>query len=116
MRHMDRNDWVDLVTTILLVLFGLFMAYQLLRYLLGGSREIEGVVIGFLVLSIGMNIAVYRKSDHNSYQSGSHCLVSYPVIKIFGEYIKPAVCQVLYNMPGVYAAFPPGIYRNVHCV
>jgi len=39
---------------ILLILFGLFIAYQLLRAILGGSWQTEGLIIALLVFNLGM--------------------------------------------------------------
>ena len=47
---MRKIDWIDL----LLVIFGLFIAYQLLLKIIGGSWQSEAVIIGLLMLNIGL--------------------------------------------------------------
>jgi len=42
--------WID----ILLILFGLFIAYQLLRAILGGSWQTEALIIALLLFNLGM--------------------------------------------------------------
>ena len=45
-----KLNWIDS----LLILFGLFIAYQLLRAILGGSWQTEGLIIALLVFNLGM--------------------------------------------------------------
>ena len=45
-----KLDWIDW----LLIIFGLFIAYQLLRAILGGSWQTEGLIIALLVFNLGM--------------------------------------------------------------
>ncbi len=42
--------WVDL----LLILLGIFIAYQLLRAILGGSWQIETIIIALLIFNLGL--------------------------------------------------------------
>lgn len=45
-----KLSWFD----ILLILFGLFIAYQLLRKILGGSGQFESLIITLLVFNLGI--------------------------------------------------------------
>jgi len=45
-----KLSWIDVV----LILFGLFIAYQLLRAIVGGSWESESLIIAFLVFNLGL--------------------------------------------------------------
>ena len=45
-----KLTWID----ILLILFGLFIAYQLLLAIFGGSWESETLIIAFLVFNMGL--------------------------------------------------------------
>ena len=45
-----KLSWFD----ILLILFGLFIAYQLLRKILGGSWQFESLIITLLVFNLGI--------------------------------------------------------------
>ena len=45
-----RLGWFD----ILLILFGLFIAYQLLKKIIGGSWQTESLIIALLVFNLGI--------------------------------------------------------------
>lgn len=45
-----RLDWVD----ILLILLGLYIAYQILRVLFGGSWETESLIVSLLIFNLGL--------------------------------------------------------------
>ena len=45
-----KLDWFDII----LIIFGLFIAYQLLRVILGGSWQFESLIIAFLVFNFGI--------------------------------------------------------------
>ena len=45
-----KISWID----ILLILFGLFIAYQLLRKIFGGSWQTESLIIGLLIFNLGL--------------------------------------------------------------
>ena len=44
-----KVDWFN----ILLILFGLFLAYQIILYLVGGSWQSEGLIIALSILNLG---------------------------------------------------------------
>ena len=45
-----KLNWVDII----LILLGLFIAYQLLRAIFGGSWQTEGLIIALLIFNLGM--------------------------------------------------------------
>lgn len=45
-----KLNWFD----ILLILFGLFIAYQLLKKIIGGSWQTESLIIALLVFNLGI--------------------------------------------------------------
>ncbi len=45
-----KLSWIDIV----LILFGLFLAYQLLRAIFGGTWQTESLIIAFLVFNFGL--------------------------------------------------------------
>lgn len=45
-----KLSWID----ILLILFGLFIAYQLIRAIIGGSWQTEGLIIAMLMFNLGL--------------------------------------------------------------
>ncbi len=47
---MKKIDWIDF----LLIIFGLFVAYQLLLKIIGGSWQTEALIIALLVTNIGL--------------------------------------------------------------
>ena len=55
---------------ILLIIFGLFLAYQIILKLLGGSWPTENIIIALLVFNIGLTFTIafnlaQLRSDHN---------------------------------------------------
>ena len=48
---------------ILLILFGLFIAYQLVRAILGGSWETEGLIIALLLFNLGLTWKIALKLE-----------------------------------------------------
>ena len=55
-----KFKWIDVV----LIVFGLFLAYQIIKYLLGGSWAVDALSLGMLFLIIGilwkMNVDVLK--------------------------------------------------------
>lgn len=45
---------LDKIIDIILILLGLLIAYQLLRKILGGSWQSEGIIITLLLFNLGM--------------------------------------------------------------
>ena len=45
-----KFKWVD----VLLILLGLFIAYQLLRAIFGGSWQTEAIIISLLIFNLGL--------------------------------------------------------------
>jgi len=54
-----KLDWFD----ILLILFGLFIAYQLLRAIFGGSWQTEALVIALLIFNLGLTWKLNMKFE-----------------------------------------------------
>ncbi len=45
-----KLDWIDII----LILLGLYIAYQLIIAILGGSWQAEGLIIALLIFSLGL--------------------------------------------------------------
>jgi len=58
-----KIDWETILYWVL-ALFGIFIIYQALRYLLGGSWALESLVVAFLVLNFTLTIANGMKLSH----------------------------------------------------
>ena len=54
-----KLSWID----ILLILFGLFIAYQLIRAIIGGSWQTEGLIIAMLMFNLGLLWKLYMKFE-----------------------------------------------------
>jgi len=54
-----KLGWID----ILLILLGLFIAYQLLRAILGGSWQTESLIIGLLIFNLGLTWRLSMKFE-----------------------------------------------------
>jgi len=52
---LTERDLQDKIATIILTLLGLFIAYQLLKVILGGSWQSESIIIAFLVFNLGLS-------------------------------------------------------------
>lgn len=55
-----KRDWERIVYWILAI-FGLFLVYQTIRYILGGSWALDGIVVGLLILNLSLTIANIAK-------------------------------------------------------
>ena len=56
---MRKIDWID----VLLIIFGLFMAYQLFLKIIGGSWQAEAVIIGLLFLNLSITWKLAMKFE-----------------------------------------------------
>ncbi len=54
-----KLNWLD----ILLILLGLFIAYQLLRAILGGSWQTESIIIALLIFNLGLTWRLNMKFE-----------------------------------------------------
>ena len=54
-----KLNWLD----ILLVLLGLFIAYQILKAIFGGSWETESIIISLLIFNLGWTYRLSMKID-----------------------------------------------------
>ena len=64
------NKKIKKTVEILLLLFAIFLLYQILRKILGGSWSIEDIILGLLIFNIGCTFTVgimlaELRSDHN---------------------------------------------------
>lgn len=74
-------DIVQVILTIILIIFGLFVLYQIILKLFGGSWTTENVVIAILLAVLGIvftnSIQLARlRSDHNSLSNQFKCLAN----------------------------------------
>ena len=56
-----KNKFIDIIQTILiifLIVFGLFLAYQIILKILGGSWQTESLIISLLMLNIGITFTL----------------------------------------------------------
>lgn len=70
MVNKELTDILQFILTIVLVVFGLFLAYQIILKILGGSWSTENIIIAFLVFNIGLTFTIafnlaQLRSDHN---------------------------------------------------
>ncbi len=54
-----KLNWLD----ILLILLGLFIAYQILRKIFGNSWEIESLIIALLIFNLGLTWRLNMKFE-----------------------------------------------------
>ena len=54
-----KLTWVDLV----LILFGLFLAYQILLKIFGGSWQTESLIIALLIFNLGLTWKLNMKFE-----------------------------------------------------
>ena len=56
-----KLNWLD----ILLILLGLFIAYQLIKAILGGSWQTESIVIALLMFNLGLTYRLSIRLDRH---------------------------------------------------
>jgi len=54
-----KLNWID----ILLILFGLFVAYQVLRAIIGGTWKTESIIIALLIFNLGLTYRLGMKFE-----------------------------------------------------
>ena len=57
----DKYTFIDIIQNILeiiLILFGLFILYQIIRKILGGSWETENIIAALLMFNIGLTFTL----------------------------------------------------------
>ncbi len=54
-----KLNWLDII----LILLGLFIAYQLLKSILGGSWETESLIIALLIFNLGLTWRLNMKFE-----------------------------------------------------
>ena len=68
---MVKKDLSDKITDIILVLFGVFIAYQILRKILGGSWQTESIIIALLLFNLGISWKLNTKLEgHMGWHKG----------------------------------------------
>ncbi|MFH0978311.1 MAG: hypothetical protein V1837_03330 [Candidatus Woesearchaeota archaeon] len=60
-----KTNW-DLVVKLALIIFGIFLIYQIARLLLGGSWSTEELIVALLVLSLTMTFQLAKKVESMS--------------------------------------------------
>ena len=58
-------DIIDKILTLVLIIFGIFLIYQVILFLVGGSWEFESIIIGLLILLITFIFKINTKIDTN---------------------------------------------------
>ncbi|MBI2449190.1 hypothetical protein HYV49_02750 [Candidatus Pacearchaeota archaeon] len=56
---MAKLSWID----ILLILLGLFIAYQIIRKIIGGSWQTESLIIALLIFNLGLTWRLNMKFE-----------------------------------------------------
>jgi hypothetical protein len=59
-KFIDKTQWI---LTLLLILFGLFIVYQLTRKILGGSWNTEDIIIALVVFNIGLTFTIATRLE-----------------------------------------------------
>lgn len=54
-----KLSWIDII----LIILGLFIAYQLLKAIFGGSWETESLIISLLVFNLGLTWRIGMKLE-----------------------------------------------------
>ena len=49
------KNTIDKITEVILILLGLFIAYQLIKKIFGGSWQTEGLIIATLIFNLGIS-------------------------------------------------------------
>ena len=62
---------IQAIAIIMLILFGIFAAYQIVNKILGGSWETEDIILALLIFNIGFSFTIalnqMKSSSDNSY-------------------------------------------------
>lgn len=69
MKKRELLDKLQFILIIILIISGLFIAYQIIRKILGGSWETENIIIALLMFNIGLTFSltishIKLNSDH----------------------------------------------------
>jgi len=68
---MKRKNLMDDVVKIILALFGIFIAYQILRIITGGSWQTESIIIALLIFNLGISWRLNAKLEgHRGWHKG----------------------------------------------
>ncbi len=81
-------DVIQLLLMIILIIFGLFLLYQVVLKILGGSWQTEDIIVSLLILSISFTFAIALNQirysvDYNYFKRNIHSLA-----KDFKEHVS----------------------------
>ena len=70
MKNKKVIDILQTIVVILLIVFGLFIGYQIIRKIFGGSWSTENIIISLLIFDIGFSFTIALSlvrlgSEHN---------------------------------------------------
>lgn len=90
----QKLQWAEKVMVIFLIIFGLYLLFQIVRKIVGGSWTAEDVILGILffnsgaIFTIGIMLAQLR-SDHNHLNSQFKSLAEdFKVVKAYIEKLE----------------------------
>ena len=71
---MELKEVIQTTTIILLILFGIFIIYQIIRKIVGGSWATEDIIIALLIFNIGITFTLTINQtklnlNHNNLQN-----------------------------------------------
>lgn len=58
MKNKKNLEIIQLISIILLILFGFFILYQIIRKIAGGSWSTENIIVSLLIFNIGLSFTV----------------------------------------------------------
>ncbi len=62
---MAKKDWREIIFTAFLIIIGIIIIYQIIRFLLGGSWSFESIIIALLVFNLGWTFKINSKLDRH---------------------------------------------------
>ncbi|MBU2638286.1 MAG: hypothetical protein KJ955_04900 [Nanoarchaeota archaeon] len=66
-----KRDWLKKILYWLFLLFAIYLIFELIRKIFGGSISFEGAVIALLVMNIGYSFHISSKlSEHIGWHKG----------------------------------------------
>jgi len=72
-------DILQIIFVIIFILFGLFVSYQIIKKILGGSWDSEDIIVALVILNLGITFTIAintakLSSNHNSLRNQFSCL------------------------------------------
>ncbi len=88
MERVKIIEIIQLIVIIFLIVFGLFIFYQIVKKILGGSWETEDIIVALLVLDITFTFTIALNQikynvDYNYFKKNMHSLA-----KDFKEHVS----------------------------